>query len=367
VAGAEAPLTRARDAMAAAGVDAVLAGSPGLVAFLTGHVVPAFLAYPSRDGRLEKPAVALVTRDGAVTVAATPAPAVGDAIAYGDGGRGLRDGPDAFAAIAQGAAELGLRSGRVAVELAHVSAGAVAALTAGAPDLRLEPLDGLLLQAKAIKSDAEVEGLKLALDLCDAGQQAVRDAIRPGLSELELYAAAVLAMNRRTESLVISLCELQVGVRGEQMAGSPTDARVADGELVMCDLAPRHPNGWWGDSCMTAACGEPDPEAVAAWRALSDGIEAGREVLRPGVRAGDVYAKIAEYAGDFPGYAGHSIGRDHFEEPVIAPGNPEPLAEGSVMVLEPGRYGDGRGMRIEHAFRVTPDGGQRLSTFSLEL
>src|SRR5205807_10469573 len=61
------PLERTREAMRAAGVDAVLAASPGLVAFLTGHVVPAHLAYPSRDGRLEKPTLALVTQDGAAT------------------------------------------------------------------------------------------------------------------------------------------------------------------------------------------------------------------------------------------------------------------------------------------------------------
>ena len=55
------PLTRARSAMGEAGIDAVVAASPGLVSFLTGHVLPAYLAYPSRDGRLEKPTIALIT------------------------------------------------------------------------------------------------------------------------------------------------------------------------------------------------------------------------------------------------------------------------------------------------------------------
>ncbi len=57
-----APLDRAREAARVAGVDAVIAASPGMVAFLTGHVVPAQLAHPSRDGRLEKPTIAIVVR-----------------------------------------------------------------------------------------------------------------------------------------------------------------------------------------------------------------------------------------------------------------------------------------------------------------
>ncbi len=361
------PLDRAREAMASAEVDAVLVASPGLVAFLTGHVVPAFLAYPSRDGRLEKPTLALVTADGAATVGAAPSPDVGAAIPYGAGARGLLDAPEAFGALAGAAEELGFTGGRVAVEQALVPAAAVAALSVAVPGAVLVALDGLLRTAKAAKSDEELEGLREAIALCDAGQDAVRAATEPGRSELELYASAVRAMNGCADSLVISLGEIQVGERGEQMAGAPTRARVAEGELVMCDLAPRHPNGWWGDSCMTVACGEPDPAVRATWTELRDAMEAGRELLRPGVAAGDVYAAMELHAGELPGHGGHSIGRDHYEDPVIAPGNREPLSGGTVIVLEPGRYGDGRGMRIEHAFRVTPDGGERLSAFSLEL
>ena len=73
------------------------------------------------------------------------------------------------------------------------------------------------------------------------------------------------------------------------------------------------------------------------------------------------------WPGPQPGHVGHGIGRDHYEEPIIAPTRHELLQDGSVIVLEPGRYGDGRGIRIEHAFRVSVDGGQLLSSFPLDL
>jgi Xaa-Pro aminopeptidase len=252
------PLERAREAMREAGVDAVLAASPGLVAFLTGHVVPAHLAYPSRDARLEKPTLALVTLDRAVTVGVDPAPRVGEAVHYGDGRAGLRDDPEAFAALA--AAAEGLEGARVAVELAHVPA---AAMLAALRRTRVEPLDGLLRRARAAKSDGEVGALHEACALADAGQQSLREAVRRGASEVELYAAVAASMHARAGGLVLAGCELQCGARTEVGMGAPTGARVAAGDLVMCDLYPRHPNGWWADSCSTVVCGEAHARATS--------------------------------------------------------------------------------------------------------
>jgi Xaa-Pro dipeptidase len=352
-----------------AGIDAVIAASPGLVAFLSGHVMPAQLANPSRDGRLEKPTICIATRgvNGIATIGNRPEPATGVGVSYGEGGRGLSDGPDSFDALCAAAKELGLTAGRIAVEMSHVPAAAVDALRDAAPRARLEPLNDLLRAAKAAKSASELSGIADALALCDAGQEAVRSATAPGRSELDLYSVAVQAMNAQSDRQVLALGELQVGSRGEQMAGFPTAARVNDGELVMCDLAPRHPDGWWGDSCLTVACGDPPEEVRRDWSDLRDGMEAAREAMKPGVSAGAIHAAVVRHVPDLPGHAGHGIGRDHYEEPIILPGNPEPLERDSVIVIEPGKYGSGRGMRIEHAYRVSEDGGIPLSNFSLEL
>jgi Xaa-Pro dipeptidase len=174
-------------------------------------------------------------------------------------------------------------------------------------------------------------------------------------------------MNTLAGDLVISGCELQVGRRGELLMGAPTGARVEPGDLVMSDIYPRHPNGWWADSCSTVSCGEPDETVRRTWQELYDGLRAGAEALRPGVTAGDVYQAVARHAGEQPGHAGHGIGRDHYEEPVIRPGNADELPAGAVIVLEPGRYGDGRGIRLEWAFRVSTDGGEPLTSFPLDL
>lgn len=360
-----APLERAREAMLTAGVDAVMVASPGMVAFLTGHVVPAQLAHPSRDGRMEKPTIAIVTAEDVATVGPWPDPSHGRSMALVSGG--LDDSPAGFDPLVTTACELGIDDGVVALEAAFVPAAAAQGLREGLAGARFRPLDGLLRRVRAQKSESEREGILAALALCDAGQDAARAAVIPGASELDLYCAAVVAMNGVGVDQVLSLGEIQVGRRGERIAGAPTSAPIAVGELAMCDLAPRHANGFWGDSCMTVACGEPSPLQTGDWERLRNALEAGRRMLRPGVAAGDVQRAVTEVLPTMLGHAGHGIGRDHFEEPILLKDNPELLEEGSIIVIEPGIYAEGLGMRIEHAFEVSDDGGIPLSRFDLGL
>lgn len=360
------PVERARAAMRSSHVDAVVAASPGLVAFLTGHVLPAHLAYPSRDGRLEKPTIAVVTLEHAVTIGVAPDPEHGERVEYGHDRVGLADGPTRFRAVADAAASLGVR-GHVAVELAWVPAAAVAALVERVSAADIRPLDDLLRPARAEKGADELAGIAEACALADAAHAAIRASVSPGVTELELYASAVGAMNARAGDLVVSGAEIQAGPRGALMMGPPTGAAVAAGDLVMSDVYPRHPNGWWADSCSTVCCGTPSPAQRRDWHAIRNALAAAQELLRPGVRAGEVYEEIRRCAGDQPGHAGHGIGRDHYEEPAILPDSDERLVEGAAIVVEPGCYGDGRGLRLEWAFEVTRDGGRPLTTFDLEL
>ncbi len=362
-----APIERARAAMRKARVDAVLVASPGNVAFLTGHVIDARLAMPSRDTRIEKPTVALVTAEHAVTVGFEPQPTVGSGISYRADAVGQHESPKAFAAVGEALDALGLWAGTVAVEGAYVPSAVVELAATHSPDLSWRPLDRILRGARASKDAGEIEGIGLACRVADAAQEALRSGVEVGATEADLYALAVAGGCQEAAEHVIVGGEVIAGPRTGDGMGRAGPYRLQPGDLVMSDLFPRHTNGFWADTCLTVCCGEPSRGDLDDAQRLREAIDAGREMLRPGVKASAVYDAVAAVSGPLPAHAGHGIGRDHYEDPVLVPGNEEELQAGATIVLEPGRYRPGRGMRLEWAFEVTEDGGEPLSRFALEI
>ena len=150
------PLIRAREAMRRSRVDAVIAASPGLVAFLTGHVMPANLAYPSRDARVGQPTTALVTADAVVTLGRAPSPALGETVVYPASGLGEADTAVSYGALVGALGDLSLTRGTVAVELGQLPAAGLVAIQRAHPGLTIRPLGDLLAEAKAEKSAQEI-------------------------------------------------------------------------------------------------------------------------------------------------------------------------------------------------------------------
>ena len=65
--------------------------------------------------------------------------------------------------------------------------------------------------------------------------------------------------------------------------------------------------------------------------------------------------------GGYPHHTGHGLGATVHEAPRIVPGSAVALAEGMVIALEPGAYGENWGVRVEQVVVVTADGCDVLS------
>jgi Xaa-Pro aminopeptidase len=73
-------------------------------------------------------------------------------------------------------------------------------------------------------------------------------------------------------------------------------------------------------------------------------------------------------AESFGHHAGHGLGLTHPEAPFFVRDADETLLEGDVVTLEPGLYVDGiGGIRIEHNYRITAAGYERLSNHEITL
>jgi Xaa-Pro aminopeptidase len=341
----------AERALEAADADVLVTADPFTVGWLTGFAADAYYG-PSA---FSVPPIAVVTDAGVTIVCSSDeADAVDPAMARAVPYEGFTIAP-LDPAAGQIAALAGLRlKGPVAVEAHALSAAATATLD--------DPFDigGALRHLRAVKTPKEIATLRRAIAICDAGQAAARDAVRPGVTELAAWNAIQGAMEAAAGERLPLLCDLVSGPRTADVGGYPSDRVMQEGELVICDLVPRT-GGMYGDSCSTIAIGEPPPGAREAHLRAVEMLHLLLDAVRPGVVAG-------ELAGlGYPHHTGHGFGYAGHEEPRIVPDSPTVLEPGMVVALEPGTYPGPWGLRVERLCLVTADGCEVLSQHGVDL
>lgn len=221
-----------------------------------------------------------------------------------------------------------------------------------------------LTRLRETKDPDEVELIRAAIEVCDAGQAAVRAKLEPPISELELWSAAHVAMERAAGSRLAVVGDLISGPRSSGIRGDATSRTLSASDTLICDLLPRV-RGYWGDSSSTLCC-EPTRAVTRAWRRVRDALDRLVDAVRPGVVSGDLDSLARSWV-DFPHHTGHGVGTSYHEEPRIVPGGRTVLVPGMVVALEPALYTDTFGVRLEVIVLVTDDGCDVLSTHELSL
>jgi methionyl aminopeptidase len=165
-----------------------------------------------------------------------------------------------------------------------------------------------------------------------AALDAVRAAIRPGITTLELDAIAekvIRDAGAEPNFMLVpgyrhTICS---SVNEEVVHGIPGSRVLQPGDLVSIDCGAQL-NGWNGDSAFSMVVPDPArPELVAERQRLSDVTEQslwhGVAALASVKRLNQVGAAIEEYIesqGDFgiiEDYTGHGIGRSMHEDPPV--------------------------------------------------
>ena len=191
-----------------------------------------------------------------------------------------------------------------------------------------------------------------------------------GATELDIWDAARLAMRKAAGGHVHSCVDLMSGDRTQAIGLPPTPRPVLAGDAVLFDLATRR-GGYWADSCSTFCPGSPPVALRRVHDAVKRALEGGLAALRPGIRAGELDAVVREIlaAGGLgcPHHIGHGVGATPQEAPWIVPGDQTVIEEGMVIALEPGAYGEGIGVRLEHLALVEASGARVLTTHSVDI
>ncbi len=225
------------------------------------------------------------------------------------------------------------------------------------------------------KTSEEIEAIRLANRVANAGLQVFSENLQPGRTEAEVAAAVESAIYRQIGRDGIfhsrGWAMVQSGPNSADAGrfNRSTGRRLENGDLVLIELATCV-NGYWSDLTRTAAVGSPKAEVAQILSIVRDAQQAAVDGVRPGVSAAEIDAlardKIAAHglSSFFTHHTGHHVGfRYHDPGFLILPGESAKLESGMVITIEPGVYVPerGAGARIEDNLLVTESGHETLS------
>ncbi len=358
-------LERCSTMMKEAELDALLLTKPSNMQYLTG------------DGRLC--AYAMITQDGKVAlgVPSTDVPDV-TALAHFDDIAGFEDEVGMIHSIAHHFAHFGIKQGTVGLEYTFLTQSMMAMVThphAKPKEIAVKDCTPILSALRMVKEPAEIECLRAAAKVADIGMKAAVAAVRTGITESQVAAAAEHAM-RHAGADEFWRTYVASGPRTNLAHGIPTQRKLLKGDLVMIDLHPLV-GGYSADECRTVCVGKPSAEQQAAYDLYLKAQQATIAKVKAGVGIVELeqtmhgILKEAGHADHIFGPPIHGIGIE-FEEAPLPPGHaffhgekePPPLpANVAISVGNCGLYTGPFGVRVEDTVAVGAVGPIVLTSY----
>jgi len=247
------------------------------------------------------------------------------------------------------------------------------AIAKAAPEAEFVPTADAVLSLRACKDAFEVERLKAAQAITDAGFAHIVGFIEPDMTEREVQLELDSFMMAQGADGLAFPTIVATGAHGSSPHAQPGDAVIEPGDAIVMDFGARK-GGYCSDMTRTVFVGEPSDELRAAYAVLRRANEECEALVRAGAIGAEVHAHAEEvlaaggYAGKMGHGLGHGVGLVIHEDPVLSPRNGKPLPAGAVVTVEPGIYIPGKfGMRLEDCGLVTPDGYEPFGTSTHEM
>jgi Xaa-Pro aminopeptidase len=239
---------------------------------------------------------------------------------------------------------------------------------------QVEDATALLAEARALKTEQELERMRLANEIAAAAMEHCRLVIEPGMSEAQIAAEWQSVVHgegtgwRDAVELALGFSLVWSGA-GIKTFTATTARPVVEGEPTLFEIWVCA-DGYWCDHTKNLVVGELKP----AYRELEEGLAAVYEdavaLARPGSSLAELDRRIR--AGiEALGYTGqpshpvcHGVGARAHEPPYAHQAGGGEIREGMVLAIEPGCYWEGGGgLRVEDNFLITVDGAEKLSPF----
>jgi methionyl aminopeptidase len=199
-----------------------------------------------------------------------------------------------------------------------------------------------------LQSHEDLQKLRAIGAIVRLSLEAMSKAARPGMTtaELDAVCAAVLDAHgaepspAKVYAFPGTAC---ISVNEEAVHGIPGERRLADGDLVKCDVTAEK-DGYVADAAVTVRVGRVGRQADALARCAESAFRQGLAAARPGNRVRDIGRAVEDEVRRW-GFSvvrelcGHGVGRSIHEEPCVpnfcSPRARETLTEGLVLTIEP--------------------------------
>ena len=232
----------------------------------------------------------------------------------------------------------------------------------------------VLVAARSLKTEQEVERMRLANEIAAAAMEHMRGVLRPGMTCAQAAAAWQGFVHgegtgwKGQVDLALPFSLIWSGPSIRTFTATSA-APVREGEPTLFEIWVCA-DGYWADHTKNLVCGE----LTRRYRELEQGLMAiyrdAVDFARPGKSLAELDRRVREGI-DGLGFRGqpshpilHGIGARAHEPPYAHQAVESEVLEGMVLAIEPGCYWpEGGGLRVEDNFHITAGGPQKLSPF----
>ena len=214
------------------------------------------------------------------------------------------------------------------------------------------------------KSPWEIKQIRSAFLLADACYDAMKAAIKPGASEIQVAAAGEYAARSKGATGFGFSAIVGSGIRSNAVVPTATTKIMPDGETVMIGMAPKV-NGYAGVmGDYLPVNGEYTARQKECLKYLREAFCLTKEMLKPGLVGKEIDAPARKYFSKlgFSNYLVcpfvHTIGLLEAEAPFFGPNSTDVLKPGMTVCVDVSFFGhpEFNGSRIETGYEITESG-----------
>jgi Xaa-Pro dipeptidase len=231
----------------------------------------------------------------------------------------------------------------------------------------------LLARARSVKTEQEIQRMRIANEIAAQAMHHVRRRLEPGLKESQvaaLWQAYVHGEGTARDDVELALpFSLVWAGKGIKTFTATADLPVVEGEPVLFEIWVCA-DGYWADHTKNLVVGELTPEYAELEQQLMEVYTSACEGVTSHHLMSDLDKSVRKGLADM-GYPGqpthpicHGVGARAHEPPYPHQAGGGEFEENMVLAIEPGVYWPGGGgLRVEDNFLVTANGVEKLSSF----